>query len=254
MVRRPPLPPDLRDTAFHVRSAAERGVSPSRLRASDLVRPYRGVRATSAPASLRERCAAYATRMPPEHWFSHATAAQLWDLPLPRRVERDMRLHVSSARREPQATGVRGHRANQRPHVRRHLGFNVLAPADAWCQLGTLLTLDELVAAGERLLGWPRPLCSSEELDAAITRFGSGRGAKKVRAARSRMRAGSASPRRPPPRPAHVAAPSGDGERMGPPYRTRRANRRRLRAHAPAPARYAPACPSSSAHGTLTHA
>ena len=79
--------------------------------------------------------------------------------------------------------------------MRRHLALPVLAPADSWCQLGSLLTIDELVQAGERLLGWPLPLCSFEELDAAIARFGSRRGAKKVRAARERMRAGSASPR-----------------------------------------------------------
>jgi hypothetical protein len=195
MVRRAPLPLDLRNAPFHIGTAAARGLSPSRLRAADLVRPYRGVRATSAPTSLQERCTAYATRMAPEHWFSHATAAQLWGLPLPRRIERDARLHVSSARREPNAAGVVGHRAKREPEVRRHLGLRVLAPADAWCQLGGLLTLDELVQAGDRLLGWPVPLCSAEDVDAAITRFGSRRGAKHVRAARARMRTGSASPR-----------------------------------------------------------
>lgn len=195
MVRRAPLPLEFRIAPFHVGEAAARNVRPSRLRASDLVRPYRGVRAMSAPATLRERCNAYATRMPQEHWFSHATAAQLWGLPLPQRLERDPRLHIGSARREPQTAGVVGHRAKQRPDVRRHLALPVLAPADAWCQLGSQLTIDELVEAGDRLLGWPSPLCSTDELDAAIVRFGPRRGAKKVRAARERMREGSASPR-----------------------------------------------------------
>ncbi|MFE5671184.1 DUF559 domain-containing protein [Agromyces sp. NPDC056523] len=58
-----------------------------------------------------------------------------------------------------------------------------------------MLTVDELIEAGDRLLGWPLPLCSREELDTAVTRFGSRRGARKVRAAWARLRAGSASPR-----------------------------------------------------------
>lgn len=195
MVRPTPLPLDLRVAPFHIRDAAARGIRPSRLRARDLVRPYRGVRATSAPVSPRDRCLAYAKRMHGDHWFSHATAALLWELPLPARIERDSRLHVSSARREPETAGVVGHRAQRRPEVRRHVGLPVLAPADAWCQLGSALTIAELVEAGERLLGWPRPLCSPEDLDAAIARFGSRRGARNVRAARARIRAGSASPR-----------------------------------------------------------
>ncbi|MFE5671185.1 hypothetical protein ACFQ58_06180 [Agromyces sp. NPDC056523] len=83
MARPAPLPLEFRVRPFHVGQAAVHGVTASRLRARDLVRPYRGVRATSVPATVLERCQAYATRMPSEHWFSHATAAQLWALPLP---------------------------------------------------------------------------------------------------------------------------------------------------------------------------
>ncbi|MFD4420725.1 DUF559 domain-containing protein [Agromyces sp. NPDC058484] len=195
MARRAPLPLDFRLAPFHIAEAAARGIRPSRLRAADLVRPFCGVRATSAPESLRDRCLAYAARMPHEHWFSHATAARLWELPVPARIERDTRLHVSSAKREAETAGVIGHRAQRRPDVRPHLGLSVLAPAEAWCQLGSVLAVDELVEAGDRLLGWPLPLCSPAELDAVIARFGSRRGAKNVRAARGRMRGGSASPR-----------------------------------------------------------
>lgn len=195
MARPAPLPLDLRIAPFHIAEAAARGIRPSRLRAADLVRPFRGVRSTSVPATLRERCLAYVTRMPSEQWFSHATAARLWTLPVPAHVERDTRLHVSSAKRESEATGAVGHRVQRRPDVRWHLGLPVLAPADAWCQLGGVLTMDELVEAGDRLLGWPIPLCSAAELDDAIARFGSRRGVKKIRAARVRIRAGSASPR-----------------------------------------------------------
>ncbi|MBM7502821.1 endonuclease domain-containing protein [Agromyces aurantiacus] len=194
MARRGPLPLDFRLAPFHVSEASARGVSLSRLRAADLVRPFRGVRATSAPETVLDRCNAYAARMPAEHWFSHATAAQLWGLPLPARLERDGRVHVSSSGREPEVVGVVGHRIRRRPHVRRHRGLSVLGPAETWCQLGSVLTVDELVEAGERLIGWPEPLCSPEEVAAAIARFGSRRGARNVREAGVRLRERSASP------------------------------------------------------------
>src|SRR5690606_31302738 len=87
------------------------GVTDDRLRASDLVAPFHGVRTMAAPATVRERCAAYAARMAPAHAFSHATAAALYGIPLPWRLERDHRLHVtaSSPAYPPQARGVVGH-------------------------------------------------------------------------------------------------------------------------------------------------
>ncbi|WP_143231641.1 DUF559 domain-containing protein [Agromyces cerinus] len=63
------------------------------------------------------------------------------------------------------------------------------SPADAWCELATTLSLDDLIAAGDRLLGLPRPLASLEQIDAAIVRHGRRRGATSLRAARAEMRA-----------------------------------------------------------------
>ena len=71
----------------------------------------------------------------------------------------------------------------------------VLAPSETWCQLASLISVDSLIAAGDRLLGWPMPLADEAEVDAAIRAHGSGRGARKIALARPEMRPRSASPR-----------------------------------------------------------
>src|SRR5690606_27529993 len=82
-----PLPPAIPRPAFAVRDALRAGVDANRLRRGDLARPFRGVREVVASTELRERCAAYLTIMRPDAYFCGPTAAALWGLPLPRRLE-----------------------------------------------------------------------------------------------------------------------------------------------------------------------
>ncbi|MFE5670547.1 hypothetical protein ACFQ58_02960 [Agromyces sp. NPDC056523] len=133
--------------------------------------------------------------MPRRHVFSHATAARLWGLPLP--DEHPLPLHVSAPAplRQPRVAGVVGHRLGKDIRVGRIRALPVVAVADAWCQLATTLAHDDLVAAGDRIIGWPRPLGSLDAIDAAIERFGSRRGAVRLREARADLRVGSASRR-----------------------------------------------------------
>ncbi|WP_067949529.1 hypothetical protein [Agromyces sp. NDB4Y10] len=191
-----PLPPQLRRVPFSVPRADELGVPRGRLRALDLSAPFHGVRATVPPATHAERCAAFAARMPVTQVFSHATAALLWGVPLPSALERGP-LHVSALRgREPRVPGVVGHRLRaDRVRVGAVRGLPVVSACDSWCQLATALSHDDLVAAGDRLLGWPRPLVSADELDAAIERHRGGRGTSARDAARLDLRPGAASPR-----------------------------------------------------------
>jgi hypothetical protein len=173
----------------------ELGVTRGRLGARDLARPFRGVRASAGAATLLELCRAYAERMPPGHVFSHDTAARLWGLPLP--GEDPLPLHVSAPAplREPRVAGVVGHRVGSAIPTAGVGGLPVVAASDAWCQLSTTLSHDDLVAAGDRLVGWPVPIATLEQVDAAVERFGSRRGAVRLRAARADLRAGSASRR-----------------------------------------------------------
>ncbi|WP_092964208.1 hypothetical protein [Agromyces sp. CF514] len=131
--------------------------------------------------------------MPPGQVFSHATAAMLLGLPLPRAVERDARVHVTALEggRAPRRSGVAGYSTTGHPLVRQVRGLRVLAPADAWCSLAGLLRHDDLVAAGDRLVGLPSPMATFDEIDRAIVRHGNRAGAAKLRRARADLRADS---------------------------------------------------------------
>ena len=81
------LPPHLQTRPFAVARGTADGLSSGRMRASDLARPFWGVRApTSASLSVAERCADLATRMPVGSFFSHHTVALLLGAPLPLHV------------------------------------------------------------------------------------------------------------------------------------------------------------------------
>lgn len=191
-----PLPPELRTAPFSVRQSDELGVPRHRLRARDLSAPHHGVRTAVPPSTYVERCGAFAARMPASQVFSHATAALLWGIPLPRALERGP-LHVAALEgREPRVPGVIGHRIRpERVEIAVARGLQAVSACDSWCQLATALSHDDLVAAGDRLLGWPRPLVSIDELSAAIERHRGGRGTVARDAARIDMRPRSASRR-----------------------------------------------------------
>lgn len=194
-MRATPLPPRLAGRPFRTARALQLGVTRGRLGARDLAAPFRGVRAPAGADALIDLCRAYAQRMPRGHAFSHTTAARLWGLPLPDEIS--LPLHVSAPvpKRQPRMRGVVGHRLGTGIRVAWTRGLPVVAAADAWCQLATVLSHDDLVAAGDRIIGWPKPLAGLDAIDAAIERFGSRRGAIRLRAARADLRPGSASRR-----------------------------------------------------------
>ncbi|KQZ11608.1 hypothetical protein ASD23_02205 [Agromyces sp. Root1464] len=182
------------NTPFTVRAALEAGATARRVRSIELVAPFRGVRSLPRDAdSLLGRCRAYVTIMPPRHVFSGRTAAVLCGIPLPAVIERDARVEVTAldGGRAPRGRGVLGRSTQLIPNLVRVPGVRgawMTAPADAWCELAGELSLDDLIAAGDRLLGLPRPLATADEVDAAIARHGRRRGATRLRLARAEMR------------------------------------------------------------------
>lgn len=76
-----PLPEQLTNGPFRTRDAKAAGVSRSRTRRSDLVKPFHGVR-SPAIASVHDHAAAYATKLPSTQVFGGITAARLWGLPI----------------------------------------------------------------------------------------------------------------------------------------------------------------------------
>lgn len=172
--------------AFTLAEARGAGISRKRTRSSDLESPFYGVRAAAGSITeLTERCEAYATRMPPGHFFSHVTAARLHGIPLPWPLQQEHLVHVSVLKpaRAPRAVGVRGHTVDVSPRVDLIDGLAVLGPVETWCQLAPLLRLDDLIAAGDRLLGLPLPLATHAELAVAVDAQSGHRGARALREA-----------------------------------------------------------------------
>lgn len=157
-MRRPqPLPEPLRGVPFSVGAARAMGVTAGRLDASDLEIPFRGVRIPrgASPPDIAERCAQYAPRLRPWQFFSHDTALARFGAPLPLGSD-PLVLHVSAHRpnREPRAEGVVGHRLGERsPAVWAVGGIPFEHPARAWRHVGAAWQHDDLVAAGDYIVG-----------------------------------------------------------------------------------------------------
>ena len=185
----------------------------------DFDRPYRGLRVTRAeeaedaavpPGQLQRAAIAraavhFSAHMHVGEYFSHTTAAVLWDLPLP--LLPDALPHVSVRGRAPRLGGIHGHQiADSLARVVTHPehGLRVADPATTWAMLGGMLRHPyDLVAAGDAIVRTPRipgPTPRMErdawgtvaELDVAL-RAGRRRGAAALRDALPRIRAGSAS-------------------------------------------------------------
>jgi len=186
MRKRSELPRSLNPDGFTLADARAAGLSPKRTRANDLEIPFRGVRAVAGPENeLIRRARAYAARMPAGHFFSHATAAQILGIPLPRRDTLDVVLHVSAAapERAPRVTGVIGHTVSFRPELWIADGLTVSSPVTTWCDLAITLDLDDLIAVGDYLLGSLNPPATLTELRNAVTdRFGN-RGTQRLKEA-----------------------------------------------------------------------
>lgn len=192
-----PIPVELRERAFSVRTGAEAGLGEGRMRGKDLLRPFTGVRTMIQGQTIPERCREYQARMPASHFFSHQSAAAIHGIPLPRRWENGL-LHVSAPESEdgPRTRGVIGHTVQDGlASVVIVDGMRVVSAVDAWCELGSVLTVDELVVAGDRLLARKSPLCSRGDLERAVREFTGRRGVRKLRVALVDVRAGVDSPK-----------------------------------------------------------
>jgi hypothetical protein len=191
--------------AFSVAHSDALGVARSRLDANDLTAPFRGVRMRIDHAGVDDSpeaehlglARAFATRMSVEEFFSHATAAVVWGLPLPRRVLEERLVDVSVRRphRSPRGRGVRGHEVtasliSTRVH---ESSLVVTSPASTWACLGAVLGEHDLVAVGEALIREPRrendpPALATVEQLSAVIAAGRRPGVRALRRAWERMR------------------------------------------------------------------
>ena len=192
-----PLPLALAGRAFSTSEAMASGLTQGRLRGSDLERPFHGVRRLPLSAgdttrvvdggvcSLVEADARAASLvLPGDAAYSHCTAALLHGLPLPRSHEHTGPLHVMrpTGRNPVDRPGIRPHLGLQARRLVTVGGLRVVSVADTWADLGSLLGVEDLVVAGDRvarLAGSTHPL--HEVLDRR------GRGARGVRALREAL-------------------------------------------------------------------
>jgi len=132
----------------------------------------------------------------PDQFFSHVTAAELFELPVPRRLRSDL-VHIASPRpqRAPRRSGVVGHSIDRsRITVVERGGIRTVHPVDAWCQLAGVLTVRELVVIGDALVRRHKPLASMAELDQAVARFRRGRGRRGLQESLTHIRPRTDSP------------------------------------------------------------
>lgn len=193
-MRKPqPLPRSLVGVAFRPDDARANGVDASRLRKRDLYHPFHSVHVSVAPQSVRELCTVYRDLLPEGAFFSHQTAAALLGIPMPMPLDGEP-LHISVAypRHAPGGRGVVGHSLGS---VSGKIvdGFPVCAPAQVWCQLAGVIGRDDLVAAGDHLVGARNrePLASHFELAETSVALPRTKGAQSRDWALPRIRVGS---------------------------------------------------------------
>jgi hypothetical protein len=221
MTRHGELPSELRSEPFTIAAAMAAGVSPGRLRARDLERPFRGVRVAPGAdavgarglgsfASARDadelrahlaHCLEYAPLLRPGQFFSHETGARLWKFPLASPFAPHDPLHVSvvAPGRAPRSAGIVGHRAGGATVVHR-FGPPVSDAITTWLALAPLLEIDDLVAIADHIVLEPvvldpydiRPHAALAELQRRVAAF-RGRGARKAASAVQWVRPGAES-------------------------------------------------------------
>ena len=217
-LRPSPLPTELGDRAFSTGQARAAGVTHGRLRGKDLERPFHGVRrpavekvpasrddgspvdAALDAAALRplvvEDARAAMLVLPGDGAFSHCTAALLHRIPLPRSHEHQQPLHVMrpTGRNPVDRPQVTPHRGLQSRRVVTVQGLRVVAPGDTWVDLASLLGVEDLVVAGDRVARVAGSLAPLQEALARRTTARGLRGARLLREALAWVRVGSDSP------------------------------------------------------------
>lgn len=152
------LPKGLRGQIFTTSVARSYGVGTTRLRCKDLTNLRRGF---WAPADLEigelDPLRALVATIEGS-WISHATAARFYGLPLPGRAENTLHISTPAGIKAPDRKGVAGHQRAVLPNeVKTAHGTRLSTPERVFIELAQILTLDELICAGDSLVRHPRP-------------------------------------------------------------------------------------------------
>ena len=196
---RVPLPGSLATSPFTTRTAKEAGIQRGRLRGRDLEHPFHGVHVPATiDLEIEALCAALATRVPTHAFFCGPTAAAIYGIPLPRRIELAYTTHVAvpAPATAPVGRGITGHSFRVADgEICVVNGLRMSTPARVWCELSAILSLDELIAAGDYLIHHERRLSSRLELAELVQRFPARKGRISRHAALTELHDRSESPR-----------------------------------------------------------
>ncbi|MFF2245440.1 hypothetical protein ACFVTM_14800 [Arthrobacter sp. NPDC058130] len=191
------LPPHLRSRPFTVAEARAAGLSRRRTRARDLVSPCYGVRAAAAaPDGLLERV--HALTAVTGAVVSHLSAAVLWGFPLSQAFGNSSVVHLTSrpGQRAVRHKNVVGHQQSLEPdEIATGTRVSCTSPLRTWFDLASLISLDELVIAGDFLLRRRNPLTTIDKLDAFLAGKQGRAGYRLAMRARALIRAGTDSPK-----------------------------------------------------------
>ncbi|MET1052648.1 MAG: hypothetical protein ABWX65_08420 [Mycetocola sp.] len=195
MPRTVPIPPEWQGVAF--RTSDPHGLSRGRLRGADVRAPHRGIRVVGPePDSVVDRCRQVVPALPAGAVFCSVTAALLYRMPLPHNLDDDPRLHVTVApgHQPPRARSIVGHRYTLRRDLWAAGGLPVADPVEAWLQLASVLSREDLVAVGDFLVsgrvipgGREPPLATIADLRAAVEASPGIRGRRNLQWAASRV-------------------------------------------------------------------
>jgi hypothetical protein len=127
------------------------------MRQRDVAHPFHGVSGAELDLdTMFGRCSAFEPLLLDGQLFSHVTALGLYGVPLPPWLEAEpLHLSVRFPRTPPRGEGVSGHSLRKLTGT-IHLGFPIAEVGFAWCQSATILSREDLVAAGDALVTGPR--------------------------------------------------------------------------------------------------
>lgn len=144
-------PPRLATTA----ALRSRGVAPWELRRREYTDRGRSLwGAAGVEFTLLDHVRAL-QELHPTGVFSHATAARLWGMWLPRDLLQEPSVDIAKVKGRggwPSREGIRGHHLDPAAQVVRLHGVRVTSPAWTWVDLAARLSVEDLVVAGDSLL------------------------------------------------------------------------------------------------------
>jgi hypothetical protein len=201
-MRRAKLPDHLTTGSFSLRASDKAGVTRTRTAANDLVTVSRGIRVPVQSGAAGAAALRAYTDVDDTSILTTLSAASVWNVPLPASRSGDWRIHIARRRgfSFPRRANVVGHLLTLRPdEVVEYDGVRLTSPARTWLDLAAMLTVDDLVAAGDHLVcshgtDFPAPrdaLCSIDELREITGRHPGMRGVRTARAALELIRVGA---------------------------------------------------------------